>query len=164
MPNGRLFVHKLDLKEMKENFEVRIVVEALVARKSATLCTDKQIDDLEHLIDQVEEVINAEDEKSASIAIDLFQKFHSSLLDIADNRKCRKILNDLEAPPIKRYGHYSIISERRLKDSFFEHKEIFNFIADKNPEKAEAAMKEHIQNVGSTVLKQIQKLGNITSK
>jgi len=140
VPRGGVYVKKLTREDIEDIYEIRKVLEALAARKAATLITDREIKKLDALFEKV----RGSTEKDCKAFIDLDVKLHDTILKSCHNKKLTSIMDNL----------YTLIhvfrvrvgkSKQKAKKAFEEHEAIFEAIKMRDAQKAERAMMEHIE-------------------
>ena len=141
-PRRGSFVSELQVFELQQIFEVRVELEGLCARLAAERAVRKDIDALREIIAR-EDAAHQEGDSSATIPLD--RQLHDIIIDAAHNEYLGTCLTPLRNISTRawylifsRYGH---IAETRL-----EHRAIVEAIVAKNPDTADAAMREHVLN------------------
>lgn len=131
-------VKGIDKKALLEIYECREALEGMAGYLASKNITSEDIIELEQIIfdsnntDNVNELIN------------LNTKFHNKILEIANNERLKKLLNNLMDVIL----YDRDISNRyitRRKKILEEHKEILNFLKLKDAERVSTLMKEHVR-------------------
>jgi DNA-binding GntR family transcriptional regulator len=148
---GRIEVCTLRLEDVVNLYWCRMGLDAVAARLTASRINPKQLKTLEsHL--QAWEMPARESDISALWVADL--KFHEDIYEISGNRhllRFSQMAAELAAVyrrnTIRRMGDPQSGTSRSRDQVRHEHQAIFNAIAAKNPDAAEAAAREHILQV-----------------
>ena len=128
-----------------ELMEVRKRLEPWIARLAAMRATDREISILREICEELNQSL----EENVGISVDLDVRYHKAIAACTHNRIVQKLL------PAITYGVfvYSVTTASSgindnhalLYTSIRTHREIMEGIAAHDPEKAEAAMMEHLQ-------------------
>jgi DNA-binding GntR family transcriptional regulator len=148
IPGHGTFVNSVSIKDLKEVLQVRGVLEGLAAKLAIEVIKDEQIEELERIIKEMEYYAK---EKNLPAFSDCSQRLQELIIDISGNtqlKKIRKIIND----QTHRYRIRSLSSPRRLEHSFKEHRDIFEAIKNRDPEKADKLSKIHTENVFQNIV------------
>ena len=151
-PNGRLKVAPISIQEAKEIYQVRGILEGLVAREAAIKVTENDIQKLQmftNLLMEAAEYHRWED------VVNYGSEIHSILYQISGNGTVVKILKNMN-DKISRYRRIGPKeSATRSKQAALEHKELTVTIIERDSEKAERLMKKHINNSLEAAIKSI---------
>jgi DNA-binding GntR family transcriptional regulator len=139
-PRRGTYVPTLSEQELREVFEMRRVLEPYAARKAAERRTQDHLAELRELIAEGTESIKRRDILSNSR---INSRFHSVIAEAVGNRILCDSLKDLQAR-IRRY--YVEIDWKIRRDSFAEHKHLFEAIRDQDSDRAEKLTNEHIDH------------------
>lgn len=143
LPNGRLKVAPISVQEVEELFNVRSLLEGLVAREATIKANEDDINKLRRLTEQI---VKAYEENRREDVVFYGSEFHNYLYQIGGNRTANKILNQLK-DHISRYRRIGPIKYyERSKKAAEEHQEMFEAIANRDPDLVERLMREHITN------------------
>ncbi|MBT2654432.1 GntR family transcriptional regulator [Bacillus sp. ISL-18] len=143
LPNGRLKVAPISIQEVEEIFHVRSLLEGLIAREATTKAT---ANDIQKLGQFTQLIVTAANNDRGEEVVYYGSEFHSYLYQISKNKTANKILNQLN-DHISRYRRLGPIkNNERSRKAAKEHQEMFEAISNKNPDKAEKLMREHINN------------------
>ncbi len=130
--------------ELLEILVARKAIEREIARLAAQRITDEQLNDIKRTVSQY---LSTENNKDAGDVA-----FHNALADAAGNRVLKAALDlirqDGQLSPVLVY-----IREQVQSKIFTDHFKIYQAVASRNPDAAEQAMVEHIENVLADVQK-----------
>lgn len=136
IPNRGAFVHKLSIKDIKEIYQLRILVGKFMIRLVAELATPADLDDLEAM---AHEIGQQEDVDGRYHMIDHFYK---RLYEIADQSRAAHLINKLRADQ----GRYWL----RLQLAPYTkqtYEGLVQALRDGKPDKAEKWLEEHLTAV-----------------
>ncbi|NMG48240.1 FCD domain-containing protein [Azoarcus communis] len=154
-PRRGCYVTEISERDLDEIFTVMAMLEGECARSSASRASDKDLDSLRRIHEDLEHAASKRD-------IDAFfeanQAFHHALQQLADNRWLLHVIEDLRKV-IKLSRHHSLFSEGRLEQSLAEHRNILDALLERNPDAAEQRMREHIRS-GRAALARIAEARN----
>lgn len=141
--NGRLKVAPISVKEVKEIFRLRSLIEGLVANEATQRATEE---DIRKLRDLTRLMVEASEEDRREDVVFYGSQFHAYLYEISQYRTAVKILLQLN-DHIYRYRRLGPLrNEGRSKKAAEEHVKIFEAIASGDHIGAEQAMRNHILN------------------
>lgn len=147
--NKRMIIAKILLKDIKEVYQLRGVLDELGARLAAERITQEDFVKFEDIINKMEKYARKKDIKAYS---NYANKFHGLIMQLSDNKHLETIINNLREKT-DRYRIKSIKLEGRLKESLKEHKEILKALIEKEPKQISKLCQKHINNALSNILK-----------
>lgn len=136
-------VRSVSLAEAVEITEVRMVLEGLCAAKAAQHVTDAEIAELATLRAELTTSVDAGDVMGYSR---LNQLLHSRVRDIGAQRTAADILERLRGQLV-RHQFRLAMHPGRITVSLAEHLAIIDTVCARDPERAEAAMRDHLGSV-----------------
>lgn len=142
VPFKGTYVSDVNNQDMADIYEIRTVLEGLAIRLATPFLTSEEIARLEEL---TKEHATALSQKDFSDVAKINAEFHGIIIHKCNNQRLITSLEDLD-DLLKRYRLLSIAQGLRLEKSVPEHKVIVAALKEKDPIKAEAAMKEHLQS------------------
>lgn len=129
--------------DLDEVYELRALLEPMLAKRVASRVSTEQIDGLEKLAVAMEKLANSSGVTALDEITVLNQRFHEGLAQIADRPMARRILKDVVVVPIARRSfHYYTKGE--LQRSMNDHQEIIHALRARDGEWAAAIMRDHI--------------------
>ncbi len=144
-PNLGARVVTLSYEQLIEIFQLREALEGMAARLAAQNMSEREIEELQDLLDQHGEQI-AEQQGRA-----YFQKqgdldFHYRIVQGSKNKQLITLLcNDLYHL-LRMYRYQFGMRSKRSKQAFDEHHYLLNAIVARDPEMAELLMRQHIRS------------------
>ena len=149
-PRRGMFVRKMSVKEMHDYYDVREGMEIVAIRLTTQRITDNQLQQLKVLWEPFK--------NNNSIDIEKYReaddKFHALLLEFSDNPILKKIYN------------HSFIQARIIQmglmrppeDTFAEHIAMLDAIENKDADRAEKELRNHLQKSKELIGKNVDKL------
>ncbi len=134
------YVTEVNAKDLRDVFHLMAVLEADAAGTVASTATDKQLQELEALHQQLE--------KSTKDRVKFFQlneAFHVKLLEVANNRWAGQMVADLRKV-MKLNRAQSLLKAGRIEESLAEHAAIMAALTSRDAAAAQAAMRTHIES------------------
>jgi DNA-binding GntR family transcriptional regulator len=136
IPNTGAVVKELAQKDIEQIYDLMGVLEGLAVRVAAPLVSQNDIDQIEEFVEKMEEAENE---------YDFFYwnfRFHSFLDSLSQNERLIKYNENLR-DQAARISLRSIYNPGQVRASFREHRNIVDAIKERNPVKAEKAIREH---------------------
>lgn len=137
IPYKGVYVKDYSITELKEVYQCRETLELLAIELAFPHIQDSEIDDL---IEGLESNVD-----SIDISFDLSNKIHDYIIEKADNKRLRILLDHLNDVVI-RDRNISADDEYRRIEIFQEHMEILKSMKDRNIEKSKNNLSRHIKN------------------
>lgn len=140
--NG-VIIQELSIKDTNDILDLRVAIEVFSLRKSIHLVKQKDIDELQKIIDE-QQVAVANEDSYAFMQGDI--RFHQYLLEIGDNDLFLEIMKNLRE---RLFTHGNRIFNKkagRMLKSLNEHKEIVEHLAAGNHPEAILTLERHIEN------------------
>ncbi len=137
------YVTEVNAKDLRDVFHLMAVLEADAAGIVATSATDKQIQELEALHQELEKA--AKDRKDHIRFFTLNEAFHVKLLQIAENKWRDQMVADLRKV-MKLNRAQSLLKAGRIDESLAEHATILVALRKRDAAGAQAAMRSHIES------------------
>ncbi len=134
---------------VSELLEFRAMIEPALARRAATNASPADLDHLEAILRLQKEKVDRDE-----LAIEEDSEFHSGIAHAAKNRVVLKVL-DAFMDLLRESRERSLQVEGRLQKSLAGHRTILQAIRRHDPSAAEAAMRQHIEEIEGIVLNQM---------
>jgi DNA-binding GntR family transcriptional regulator len=148
VPRRGTYVADISLKDINEVFEIRTALEVLAAGLAAERITGEELEQLERLLVQIGEYIDAGDTDRIVEADGLF---HDILYKASRNDRLVGIINNLREQ-LTRFRSISMSYPGRIKNTLEEHRRLVEAIAQSEPEQAQQAARDHMENAEQTLL------------
>lgn len=141
VPNRGAFVTQPKFVEIKEMFDIMVLLEGFCARQA---CEKMEPEDFNHL-EKLHEKLELEAEKNNNEGyIRINNRFHALVQEIAGNNTLNQILDGLRKK-ILLYRFKSLNAEGRMQNSIQEHRKLLEVFRRRNHEKAEILMQFHLK-------------------
>ena len=137
------YVTEVNAKDLCDVFHLMAVLEADAAGTVATMATDKQLQELEALHQQLEKA--AKDRKDHLKFFAINEVFHVKLLELANNRWAGQMVADLRKV-MKLNRAQSLLKTGRIEESLTEHAAIMMALKRRDAAAAQDAMRAHIES------------------
>jgi DNA-binding GntR family transcriptional regulator len=152
--NKGAHVRKVSLDEAVEITEVRMVLEGLVAARAATRVTDEQATELDELGLLMRRAVAAGEFRRYS---DLNHRLHELVRDIGAHHTAEHLITTLHGQLVRHQFAVSMLPGRP-DISLPQHERVIAAIRARDPQAAEAAMREHIASV-IDALRELARIG-----
>jgi len=139
-PRRGMFVSRVDVGDLAGLSEVRAVIESHAARLAAERATKADREAIAELLDELNAV---EDEHGERTLIDLDQRIHRHVYRCTHNPFLEATLNEYYVLTL-RIWFLALDRVVRLEDAVGEHRELLEAIRDRDPARAEEAMRRHV--------------------
>lgn len=148
MPRRGTYVADLSMKDINEVFEIRTSLEVLAAGLAAERITAEELEQLERILVQIGEYIEAGD---LDKIVENDSEFHDILYRASRNNRLVGIINNLREQML-RFRTTSMAHPGRLKNTLEEHRRLVEAISQSNGELAQQMAHEHMENAEQTLL------------
>lgn len=148
VPRRGTYVSDLTIKDINEVFEIRTALDVLAAGLAAERITEEELEQMERLLVQIGEYI---DHRDADRIVEADGEFHDILYRASRNDRLVGIINNLREQ-FTRFRTISMAYPGRLKNTLEEHRRLVEAIAQRNPDLAQQAAREHMENAEQTLL------------
>jgi DNA-binding GntR family transcriptional regulator len=146
-PNRGARVRLVSDREALEIEEVRVALEQMLARHAASRITGADVENLRQILEEMTARVEAGDPLGYS---ELNARFHEVIWAIADQSVASTLVANLKSQSI-RFQYRTILQPGRPDRSLREHAEIVEALASRDPDRSEAAMREHLSRVVETL-------------
>ncbi|HVN98277.1 MAG TPA: GntR family transcriptional regulator [Syntrophorhabdaceae bacterium] len=139
------FISQFSLQDIRELFEMREMLECAVIRRVAQKA-DFDMNRAKLICDKFQ---SAEPEKSTTQKgfINAGDQIHTFFFEALGNKKLLEFYKGLQEQIIRmRHVLLNQVDEERSQASYKEHLETIEAVMEKDPDRAEKAMKNHLQN------------------
>ena len=157
MPQKGAVVTGITVEDVREIYELRIILKSYAVKKAATTLTDEELAYLETVMQKADDAFTRGERKLAS---NIARELHDVLINKVNNRRLTVFLEELDSS-YERIRHFSILIPDRLERSFEQHKAILAALRVRNPSQAEHAIEDHLISVREEILSSIDSWANI---
>jgi len=156
---GRV-VKSFSIDEFRENYELKIIVEAFCCMQGALKATEKEISAIRDVLEKIKPLIISGEYKKRMI---LNNKFHESLVLCSQN----KTLVETYRTQIKNFGwpkHFPTLKYPRPEAAYEAHLIIFEAFSKRDAERVRRLTEEHQNEVLQIMLANLKKRTENRSK
>lgn len=149
-PRSGSYVARLETKEVADTFDVRCALEKLAAESAVRNVTDKDIEELEELVNEIDAAVETGDAESHD---ELNSELHDRLIRLSGNNKLIEIYEELNAHiKIARIHleHRDWANRTDLERA--EHRAILDALEARSAERLSRALTEHIERSKAVLL------------
>ena len=154
LPSGGTYVTELSIDQVKQIYAVRSVLEGLAVREAVDKITDEEIKRFNDISDRIAFFTERDDNEEIA---KLGSQFHHLIHEISGNQICLDMIK-LLSNHIERYRRVAIGIPGRKNDAYKEHIELISLLSERQGEKAEECMREHILNASKTLVEGLSKV------
>ncbi len=142
IPRRGIFVTPTSVADLQRLLEVRLVLEGLAARLAAERATDDQLGRMEAVLTNLPKDVEPPYNYEPLVHID--RTFHHLVYEAADNPFLYDVLTTLYALS-QRIWHQFLPRMGNVVPALGKHWAIYEAIKDRDPERAERLLQEHIR-------------------
>ena len=148
-PNRGAVVKGITIEDIRDIYEIRIMIESMAAARAALEAAPEDLDMLEETLDLTQFYLERENYEKL---LSMDGRFHQQLYDICQSRMRRRILKDLHNY-VGRSRGASLKTEGRAIESLHEHRLILEAMKNHDAEAAKARMAEHVRNTQNNIMR-----------
>ncbi len=152
IPRRGAYVADISIKDINEVYEVRTALDVLSAGLAAERIDKSEIQEMRELLAEEAALVEA---KNYPRIIDNDTAFHDVIYRASGNTRCMNIISNLREQITAIRGR-SMPYPGRVEIMLKEHRAIFDAIAAGKVEKAQEAVRTHMENAEQTLLKVIK--------
>lgn len=139
--NGKSVVTTIDIKKFIEVYEIRIILEDYVMKKSIPIITKKNVEEIINKMKEIESIGNSDLVKR----MELDREFHFKIYESCKIQTLIEILKNLyNSTSYSRLKHAEKPGKIEIAET--EHRELCRAIQKKDVKKARSLIKKHIKN------------------
>jgi DNA-binding GntR family transcriptional regulator len=142
----------LSREDIEETFGIRRVLESYAARLAAIKHREEELYTLEKKIDDYQVYL---DQGQLEKLPEINTEFHDMLYALCRSPKLIKMINDLR-DQIYRFRRIILRIEKTAEISNRDHREMLNAMRERDPDKVERLVKDHILRGQRIVLKELE--------
>jgi len=139
VPRKGAYVSEISLKEVKEIYEVRAMIESLAARLAIPHLTEKELSELKSILDLMDKAIQKRDFEKV---IKHNLSFHEKIITLSKNDTLIKVYESVVLP-VRRYQKMGLSLPSSWVASLEEHKSILEALNSRDIERAEKMCRNH---------------------
>lgn len=151
LPRKGVIVRGFNLQEIEEIYSIRKSLECLAIRSAIHNITPAQINELRGIVEQLEQLENGSSDQTAYSGL---HEFDDVLINAAHMPLLKSFLSTLKES-LQRYRKINLSSLPRRQTVAREHKEILQAVIDRDMERAEMLICQHIDNSRNELMKKV---------
>jgi DNA-binding GntR family transcriptional regulator len=151
MPRKGVMVRPISIDEVMEIIGVRLVTECYCARLAADRIDDSELQQLQAIVDALEKVV---EQRTVEKMMLLDREFHDTLARAAKNAVLADVLRNLHDRSL-RFWFISLRDLDHHRNVLEQHRAIVKALQSRQPDTAEAAMRDHILAFQRNVTRQV---------
>lgn len=151
MPRKGVMVRAISIDEAMEIIGVRLVTECYCARLAADRADDSELQQLQDIVEASEKVTEKRNVEQMML---LDREFHDTLARAAKNAVLADVLRNLHERSL-RFWFISLRDLDHHRNVLEQHRAIVKALQSRQPEAAEAAMRDHILAFQRNVTRQV---------
>lgn len=152
IPHRGAYVADISIQDINEVYQIRTALDVLAVGLAAERISDEEVKEMQVLLDADIPLIDA---RNYPKIIENDTAFHDVIYRASRNRRCMNIISNLREQITAIRGR-SMPYPGRLVDMIKEHQNIIDALAERNVEKAQRAVRIHMENAERTLLKVIE--------
>ena len=161
-PQVGTFVRGLTAKDVRDAWDVRIMLEVTAAEHGVLMATDEQRDELRALTEEMAPLVlereYVPETYERSVAVN--RRFHELIVETADNSYLESIYRQLGAH-FHIANYRSRLGLRRADLGLAEHRAIAEAYERRDPEVAAITLRRHVERSRDVVLEAVAALGEV---
>jgi DNA-binding GntR family transcriptional regulator len=155
MPNQGGKVPSLSVDDVREIFDLRVILESYGASLAARKISKAQLDELADLCETMETAFAERKSDHIEVISTHNRRFHRVLLEAAQGQRLKRLLPQVIEMPLM-LDTYNRFSTAEMNRSMRHHRELTQALAAHDADWAEAVMRVHIQSARNTYLQSIE--------
>lgn len=140
-------IKSFSLREIINYLKIREVLEGLIGFSAAENITNEDLEQLEHILQNMKEFLKQNDFDGYSGQNLLF---HEIIYNASDNEQAIAMVKIIKQQ-LKRLQIKTLLVPGRNEHSFLEHSNILKALQERDPHKVEEKLKEHVANIRNTI-------------
>lgn len=147
IPNRGVTVNGITIKDIKDIYEIRRVLEGMAAKWAIEKITDEEVSKLQEVYELMEFYTMKKDVNQIS---KLNTRFHEIIFNATKSNIIKHILKDFQFY-VKWARHESLCSPGRMEEALKEHHDILLAFIKRDKEEAERCLNIHVENSSRNV-------------
>ena len=146
IPRKGIFATKFTKQQLVDIVEARTVLESYAAKKCATEATDKELQHISKIFDELKVALRSGELSKAGL---LDGEFHRTIARYSRNKRISDYINDIEDIIVyaRKMDTYNIRYQYTEENSVIQHQDILDALLSRNPEEAEKCMARNTREV-----------------
>ena len=150
VPNKGVTVRGISQQDIQDIYTIRMMIEGLAARWAAEKITPEEMEELKEAV-ELEEFYTAKSNYGNLLQFDT--RFHDTIFKASKSKPLMYTLSTFHSY-VQKARKVSMCSPERAAAALEEHKAIMQAIIDRDADRAEKLMTQHVKNASLNLLKQ----------
>jgi len=147
------FVKEISIRDIEEIYEVREALEVLAAQQAIRNINNQQIKKLSEILNSHKKLIQKGEVKSRLLEE---ADFHKTIALSSENQYLYEIINNI-FDKIAVFQGIDILTSKRVKAAYQQHREIFNLLKEKKAQMLEKKLRRHISEAKRDAIERLKK-------
>jgi DNA-binding GntR family transcriptional regulator len=152
VPRKGAFVSELSIREVKEIYEMKSMMESFATRLAISILDEKEISEIDSILDLMKKEIKKNNFKEIQR---LNIEFHRKIIKMSKNQKLIHFYESIVLP-IRRYQRLGLSAPSSWEISLTEHRNIVEAIKSKNIKLAEKLSRKHTMRATLRVIDRLR--------
>ena len=152
VPRKGAYVADISTKDIIDVFEIRAALEGLAAQLAAERATDEELEEMERMLVEIGEAIEARD---VDRLVETDTRFHEVLFRASRNERLCQLISLLREQ-IQRFRIRTLSHPARMRVALEEHRSLVEALAQRDPELARRVAQEHIESAENSLMNLIR--------
>ena len=156
-PNKGAMVCSFSVEDVMEVYDLRAVLEGHATRRAAGKIDAVQLARLEELASEMEGLSGRYADRGEEIRrlVVLNNEFHGTILEASRNRRLGRLVQRIVEIPLVYKAFFRYGSHERVMSNHY-HRQILKALRDRDPERAEIVMREHVYEGRDFVIRALE--------
>lgn len=157
-PNRGAVVCSFSIEDVWDIYDLRAVLEGYAARRAADRINEEELERLKELAEEQEEISPEKApnrEEAIRRIVEVNQRFHGTIVEASRNGRLGKLIQrTVEIPLVFKAFYWYTPKERTISNHY--HRQILTALQQRDGERAEIVMKEHVYEGRDFVIKALK--------
>lgn len=153
VPRSGFYVRKISQKDVEEIYDIRKILEEYITELAVPVIPDNDIAEVDKIFEEARKDLE-KDRVEKFIKADA--SLHELLINNCENERLKKIATSYNSHFVF-YRLIDLSRVERAKEAYFEHREIFEAVKERDVERAVKLMGKHVENAKNIILKNFDK-------
>jgi len=150
LPRRGYFVIKLTKKDIKEIYDLRIMLESYALDTAMENMKPERLKEIYKNLEKLREISDEKERERESLRID--QEFHREIINNCDNKRAQKLFYQ-----IYDFARISLWMHKRIGEDINEHIAVIKALLQKNKKEAKRLLVQHLKNARKAILEAVDK-------
>ncbi len=152
-PRRGAIVEGISIEDAREIYDLREVLEGLMARKTCEHITDDGIEELKEILSKMKASLEGSEYEDY---LALHKDYNRILLVNSKNRRLISMITNIQ-DNLSSLRNITLMTKERREEAFKEHEEIVEALWDRDQERVEVLARNHVVNAKKAFLDSVSK-------